>query len=364
MTDSSPRVALDARMLGLAGIGRFIEGLWQGLVERAVDVVGLVPNEQHGWRAEAGGAPGPTAVVRSRPFGPAEQVEVPRVISRLGAGVYHSAHLTVPYLSRGPVVLTVHDLFPVKWPRHARSRAAALYYRAAFPLALRRATAVVAVSPYTSRMIREVLPVPEAKLHLVEHGIDHDRWRPTADAEVDRVLADLGLSRPYVLYSGTAKWHKNLPVLLEAYRGDLPPLVMAGPTAEEVRAAVPGFSNPLARPLGRVSSAALPALYSGAMALALPSLHESVGFTALEAMACGTAVVGSTGGCLPETVGDAGLLLPADDVAAWRDGLSRVVSDDDLRRRMADAGLRRVAPRSWRAAADGYLEVYRHVIAG
>ncbi|MEA2645335.1 MAG: hypothetical protein QOE92_418, partial [Chloroflexota bacterium] len=306
-------------MVGQAGIGRFSEGLWQGLVSRGADVVGLVPAREDGWRGDATAPPGPTVVVRSRPFGVAEQVEVPRVVTRIGAGVYHSAHLTVPHLRRGPVVLTVHDLFPVKWPRHARSRAAAMYYRAAFPLALGRADAVVAVSPYTARMIQEVLPVPPAKLHMVEHGIDHDRWRPAPEAEIEAALAALGLQRPYVLYSGTAKWHKNLPVLLDAYRGDLPALVMAGPTSEEVAAAAPGIENPLVRPLGRVASDLLPAVYSGATALVLPSLHESVGFTALEAMACGVPVVASTGGCLPETVGDAGVLVPADDVAGWRE---------------------------------------------
>jgi glycosyltransferase involved in cell wall biosynthesis len=354
------RVSLDARLAGHAGIGRFIEGLWGGLVETGTDVVAIVPPKgRGGWRQERDQAPGPVAQTGSRPFLPAEQVTMPRLLGRLGVDVHHSTHLTVPYLSRRPVVLTVHDLFPVHWPWHARSKAAWAYYRAAFPLAMRRAEVVVAVSAYTAREIQELLPVPESKLRVVDHGIDRTRWRPASAQEIAATLDRWHLRRPYVLYSGTAKRHKNLPLLGRAWNGRLPPLVLAGPTAEELGAAAPGLaSQPHVTALGRVPTADLVALYSGAEAVVLPSLHESVGFVALEAMACETPLVSSDGGCLVETVGDGGLLLAPDDSEAWATGIDRVVSDRGFADNLVRLGRLRVGPRSWRAAADAYCAIY------
>jgi alpha-1,3-rhamnosyl/mannosyltransferase len=106
----------------------------------------------------------------------------------------------------------------------------------------------------------------------------------------------------------------------------------------------------------------LPALYSGALALAVPSLYESAPFPPLEAMACGTPVICSDGGGLPEEVGDAGLVLPVRDVAAWTEALTMISEQESLRHRLADAGHAMVSHRSWREAALQYVEIYREVV--
>ena len=114
-------------------------------------------------------------------------------------------------------------------------------------------------------------------------------------------------------------------------------------------------------PLGRVPDD-LPALYAGALAVVLPSRYESVGFTVLEAMAVGTPVVSSNGGGLPDTVGDAGLLVEPLDPEGWRLALERICADADLRRDLAQAGFARVASRSWTAAAKSYHAVYDELV--
>jgi glycosyltransferase involved in cell wall biosynthesis len=354
------RVSLDARLLGHAGIGRFIEGLWPALLRAGVDVVALkAPPGRAGWREAGGADAGPAEVVASRPFLPAEQAVLPGVLRRLGVGVHHSTHLSVPYLARVPVVLTVHDLFPVHWPWHARSRAAWAYYRVAFPAALRRADAVVAVSPYTAREIQDLLPVPEDKLRVIEHGMDLQAWRPAPGADRIEVLGRLGVTTPYVLYSGTVKRHKNLGLLARAWRSEFPPLVLAGPSSDEVETAVPELAAlPHVRALGRVATDDLVALYSAAEAVVLPSHHESVGFVALEAMACGVPLVSSDGGCLPETVGPAGLLVPPGDPAGWGEAIASVLGDAERRNSLVAAGMARVSTRSWEAAAASYGRLY------
>jgi len=358
------RVALDARLVGLPGIGRFTEGLWRGLNDIGADVVGLWPaGPPRDWlslhRFEP---PGPHVRVKARPFLPAEQVTVPRIVNRIGADVHHATHFNVPYFTKTPVVVTAYDLFPYLDRSNARSHIAATYYRALMPLALRRARVVVAISNFTARQLQESLALPAERVRVIELGIDHDRWQPPEARRVRAVRERFRLPTQYLLYVGTAKRHKNLATLIAAHRRQHPPLVLAGPTEREVAAQLDGVaSNGTMSVLGRVPDDVLPALYGGAIALVLPSRYEAVGFTALEAMGCGSPVIVSDGGGLPDTVGDAGLLVPAPDIDAWTAALSRVSDDAALRRRLAAAGRERVATRSWRVCAEQYLHLYRDV---
>jgi alpha-1,3-rhamnosyl/mannosyltransferase len=173
-----------------------------------------------------------------------------------------------------------------------------------------------------------------------------------------------GLPSDYLLYVGTAKPHKNLATLLAAHTPQHPPLVLAGPTFAELAA---GGLEPSDRQglhvLGRVSDGDLPLLYGGARAVLVPSLHEGFGFTPLEGMACGAPVVSSDGGALPETVGDAAMVVPARDVEAWRHALGAVTTDDDLRRRLVNAGRHHVSGRTWERCAQRYAEVYAEIAA-
>jgi glycosyltransferase involved in cell wall biosynthesis len=95
----------------------------------------------------------------------------------------------------------------------------------------------------------------------------------------------------------------------------------------------------------------LPALYAGAIALTLPSRFEGFGFPALEAMRCGTAVIGSTAGALPEIIGTAGILLSPDDAGAWSQAMLELAHDPALQRRLIAAGAARSADFTWEAAA-------------
>jgi glycosyltransferase involved in cell wall biosynthesis len=360
------RIALDARFIGLAGIGRMIAGLWSGLVDLGADVVGLWPGgPSRDWMGLYRAVPpGRYVTVRARPFLPAEQFVLPPLLHRIHADVHHAPHCAVPYLAGRPLIVTIHDLFPYLDRANARSSAAAAMYRVAFPLAIRHADVVVAVSAFTARQIAETFSVDAARLRVVEHGLDQARWRPPEPAEVEAVRTRYRLPAEYFLYVGTAKRHKNLKTLLAAQHPAHPPLVLAGPGEKDLHEA--GLSVPDPRrviALGRVPDGDLASLYGGALALALPSLYEAVGFTALEAMACGTAVVCSDGGGLPDTVGAAGLVVPALDVSAWSEALTRVSQEDALCNRLAAQGRAAVARRSWRTAAAQYLDIYREAAA-
>jgi glycosyltransferase involved in cell wall biosynthesis len=358
------RVSLDGRFLGYAGIGRYVHGLWKGLLEVGADLVVFTRPSPGGWLGALGPSPpGPSVTLRARPFSPAGQLSLARAVSRHGAAVHHAPYLDVPYASTRPVVLTVHDLFPVTARGHNRSAFATAYYRLAFPVALRRASALIAVSRHAAAALRALPWLGDVPIQVIEHGVDHERFRRPDPTSLEKGLAALGLEPGYLLYVGTAKPHKNLRTLLAAHHDGLPPLVLAGPTRAELRRS--GLDlPPRVLALGRVEEPLLPFLYAGAAAAAVPSRYESVGFPVLEAMACGTPVVASDAAGLPDTVGDAGLLVPPADPRAWSRALEAVVADEALRGRLVEAGRRRVEGRTWRRCAEAHLAVYRAVLDG
>jgi alpha-1,3-rhamnosyl/mannosyltransferase len=106
------------------------------------------------------------------------------------------------------------------------------------------------------------------------------------------------------------------------------------------------------RRLGYVPDDQLPALYAGARALAMPSRYEGFGLPCLEAMACGTPVVAAAAGALPETVGDAALLVNPEDPDAFSAALVTAASDEQAREPLIEAGLRRAASFTWTRTAE------------
>jgi glycosyltransferase involved in cell wall biosynthesis len=114
---------------------------------------------------------------------------------------------------------------------------------------------------------------------------------------------------------------------------------------------------------GRLTQEELAQYYSAARIAVVPSLYEGFGLPAAEAMACGTPVIATTGGALPEVVGDAGILVPpgsADDLAA---AIKQLLNDKQAQERMSEAGRKRVKEKfDWEQAARKTLEVYREVL--
>jgi glycosyltransferase involved in cell wall biosynthesis len=174
----------------------------------------------------------------------------------------------------------------------------------------------------------------------------------------------------YLLYLGTLQPRKNLIRLVEAFALLQPlsvdlRLVLAGKRGwhcDDLTARVRslGLSGRVVFP-GYVDDDDKAALISGATALVYPSLYEGFGLPVLEAMACGTPVLTSNVSSLPEVAGDAALLvnpLDVDDISA---GMSRLITDADLRRSLVIEGYAQVRKFSWANAAHQVLQVLESV---
>ena len=245
-------------------------------------------------------------------------------------------------------VVTIHDLGHRHEPR-SYSRTARWYLEATTRYAARRANRLIAVSQSTADDLTQLYGVPGGRIAVVHSGVDA-RMRPQDPSRVAEVLERLKIGGAYFLYVGRNHPRKNLTMLRGAFdearrRGLDAELVLAGPGHDVASAGS-------ATVLPYVPADDLPALYAGAIALTLPSRFEGFGFPALEAMACGTAVIASTAGALPEIVGTAGVLLSPDDAGAWSQAMLELASDGALQRRLIESGRARSAEFSWGNAAD------------
>ena len=267
-----------------------------------------------------------------------EQTVLPATAARC-ALLYSPANLA-PVASRRNVVV-IHDAAALRHPE-AYSGAYAAYHRFILPLLARRARLVLTVSEFSAGELVELLGADPARIRVVPNGVE-ERFRPAADPQPTRRRH--GLGRPYVLAVGTSSARKNhlaLDTVAQTLDREGIDLVVAGSDRGYLRGAGAG-----PRRLGYVSEEDLPGLYAGALALAMPSLHEGFGLPCLEAMASGTPVVIAPRGALPETCGDAALCADPADPAAFSEALLAATRDETLRARLVAAGLERAATFSW-----------------
>jgi glycosyltransferase involved in cell wall biosynthesis len=251
-------------------------------------------------------------------------------------------------------VLTLHDLSALEHPEWF-TPAFAMWYRLFMPMLVRRVRRLVVPSEYVRKKILSRFSLPPDRVNIAPGGVDLNCFHPNHPVP-DRVPAR------YIFFVGSLQPRKNLGVLLQAW-GQIVHrfpdiwLVVAGAQSRNFNQV--SLSTDVERVgfLGYVPDADLAGLYAGALVFLLPSLDEGFGLPVLEAMACGTPVIAARAGALPEVVGDAGLLFDPVHPAELADILERLLSDINIRRRLAEKGLAHVKNFSWQSSAEKMWEI-------
>ncbi len=293
-----------------------------------------------------------------------QRVRLPLAVERWTGPVdiVHAPDFVLPPVRHARTLATVHDLTFRVHPETAFPKLRR-YLNSAVPRTLRRADGLIAVSESTSRDLQRLMSVPPTKITVIEHGIGPEFQRVTAAATLERVRQRYGLDAPFFLHVGTIEPRKNLARLMTAFSqlaADRPfELLLAGKSgwlAEPLLAQA--RATPGVRLLGPVDEADLPALYTLAYAVVYPSLYEGFGFPAVEALACGTAVITSNTSSLPEVVGNAALLVNPHATDELRTALQRLADEPGLTTLAQRTGPQQTARFRWERAAQSLLKVY------
>jgi glycosyltransferase involved in cell wall biosynthesis len=287
--------------------------------------------------------------------------------------LFHATEHLLPRFKTIKTVFTLHDLIFKFFPQHHLPRNR-IFLNLAMPLFLKRADAIICVSEHTKRDAIKEYGVPEEKLRVIYEGV-HPRFKRIVDVNALKAAKErYRLPEKFILAVGTVEPRKNLITLFEAFKAlqeDETPLAQEvivvgkqGWLHEATYRAVHerGLTGKV-RFLTSVEDDDLVAIYSLAQVLAFPSVYEGFGFPPLEAMACGTPVVSSNAASLPEICGDAAMLIPPMDVAAWTSALRRALTDRQLRVNLQARGPQQAAKFTWQRAAEQTQRVYQQVLA-
>ncbi|MGH7197453.1 MAG: glycosyltransferase family 4 protein [Candidatus Omnitrophota bacterium] len=345
------KIGIDARMWDHPGIGRYLRELSSAMHAE--------PFEHELFFMRAG----------SKIYSLAEQCEIPWKARNFD--LLHAPHFNIPVFFGGRLVVTIHDLTYYHSPEVARSPFAKAYVTWLLRAIQKKAVAILTVSEYTKKDLLENFPrIPERRVFVTPEAAAPE-FKKIADENIlGRIGGKYSLRKPFILFVGSLKKHKNVPVLIEAVarlraaRGIPHELVLTG-KRDSANGELAGLvsRHGFVRYIGEAEGRDLPGLYNLADAFVLPSFREGFGLPVLEAMACGTPVVASNRTSLPEVAGEAGLLFDPDRIDALEDVLYNVLNNNELRKNMIQKGFEQAQRFSWKKTAQQTLDVYRRALA-
>lgn len=301
-----------------------------------------------------------------------EQIGFLKIINREKLDLMHFTHFNAPIFYRKPFVMTIHDLtlsfFPGK-------KMTSLLYRMAYQLTIllntRRAKRILAVSENTKKDLIQLLKIPTEKITVTYEGTDA-KFRVLPEKELTATKLKYALEKPFLLYTGVWRDHKNLLGLIKAFAhliqnknftGDLVITGKSDPTYKEVLDLTAELKlETRVKFTGLVSEEELIALYNLAKIYVFPSFYEGFGLPPLEAMACGTPVCASNASCIPEICGaENALFFNPYDTTEMAEKIWTLFQDESLQKQLIQNGFKRIQDFSWEKMARETLAVYESI---
>ncbi len=292
---------------------------------------------------------------------------------------YPSVYTYFPIFGCVRKIVAIHDVIAEKYPELVFSnRLNRTFWNLKVWFAIKQADLIMTVSEFSKQGIMEHFGISGDNIRVVSDAADKD-FRPILETGLlsDKLAHfNLDIKTRFILYVGGIAPHKNLSTLVTAYsklindtdHNDIK-LVLVGDYEKDVFL-IDKDLNELLKQLqltdrviftGFVSDEELVYFYNAATVFVLPSFMEGFGLPAVEAMACGTPVIGSKTTSLPEVVGDAGLFFDPNNPDELLGHMTTIIENDELRKELTQRSIQRAATFSWQKSAVQALNVFNDV---
>jgi len=307
-----------------------------------------------------------------------QQTALPLTLALHHLDVYFATATVAPLLSNTPIVLAVQFIQFYESPE-AYGKFRTAYLKMILPLSLHKARQAIIFTESSKRDLIRWTGISAARVNVVPHGLAQDiECLPDIPANRSASESNLPLTngRPYIIYVSATYSYKNHARLIRAFgqmkrRWNLPHvLLLVGSEVtvpySELRqvAELVGMADDVIfagrlDPHEQVTEA-----YLNADLAVIPTLYETFGFPALEAMACGCPVVTSNCGSMAEVAGDAAILVDPYDIESIAEGMAQVLNDSELRQLLIERGRNHALSFTWKQSAALTLKVLDQVVQG
>ena len=270
-----------------------------------------------------------------------------------------------------PVVVTIHDVIPLKFKEHypVGIRGNINFYLQ--KRSLKKCSAVITDSEASKKDIIKLLKIKPKKITVIPLAAT-DNFQVLIPSRLIHTRRKYNLVNRFLLYVGDADWTKNLPFLIKSFSNLVKSsnlqnlrLVMIGEVFlknKEVNSIIENYKlgDKIIR-VGKIEKEELVCFYNLAEIYIQPSFYEGFGLPVLEAMSCGTPVVSSNAGSLPEVGGGAAVYFDPHHSKQFESIIVEVLNDKSLQAKLSQLGLKHSNKFSWEFVAKKTLEVYSHV---
>lgn len=357
-------ITIDARWLNASGIGTYLRNIIPGILENFPTQEFAILGEPSGISQLLGAGNANVRLINaaSPMYSIREQLDYVRLIPK-ETTLYFATHYNVPLFYRGKMLVTVYDLFHLAMPDLVGGLHKQLYARLMFNAVRHKATAITTISNFSRLELIRFTGQGKQPIVPIYLGVTKDWFSIPQSGSPHR--------RPYIVYVGNIKPHKNLAALVRAFDSvaDRIPhdLILVGKkegfiTGDSSVAIEAKGLEERVHFTGRVDDALLRRYFSYADALVFPSLYEGFGLPPLEAMAASCPILVSNAGPMPEICGDAALYCDPyriDDIA---DKMLMLLNDAPLRDALRQRGLERARNFTWDRCIRETCNVMREVL--
>ncbi len=295
--------------------------------------------------------------------------EIPSNIDLVHYPYFDPFFRTLPFDKKYKTVVTVHDLTPLVFPQHFPAGVRGRINWEIQKYNLKKVDRIITDSKNSKKDIVRLAGVSSDKVDVVYLAASENFKKL-------EIQCKYNLPDKFVLYVGDVTWNKNLPRLIDACLSAGVSLVMVGKAIEDKNFDRSNLWNKdLIRikdqksrvkdqiiTLGFVSDEDLVAIYNKATVFAMPSLYEGFGLPILEAMQSGTPVVTSDRGSIPEVVGDAALIVDAENSESIASVIKEVFDNEKLQKELSEKGLKQAKKFRWKKTAAQTLSAYERVL--